>query len=229
MEPKKNKKYDLERKSPLFFAIGLVVALLCVTLAFEWKGEYDPVDLNPKEPEFIEPYVVTPTMFPKPKPPRPVEKKEMLKPKESFIIVPTDEVKSIIDEIEEPLVEDDFNKLVVEDPLPPEPTPPDFFDVVETMPQYPGGIEGFYKHISRELDYPHQAKRNGISGRVYVQFIIDEEGKLTEVKAIKGIGFGCDEEAVRVIKNAPKWKPGKQRGRPVKVRMVLPIVFSLQQ
>ena len=66
-----------------------------------------------------------------------------------------------------------------------------------------------------------------IEGKVYVQFVVDKDGTLTDVKALKGIGAGCDEEAVRVIQEAPKWKPGKQRGRPVKVRMVLPIIFKL--
>jgi protein TonB len=67
----------------------------------------------------------------------------------------------------------------------------------------------------------------GIEGKVYVQFVVDKDGTLTDIKALKGIGAGCDEEAVRVIGGSPKWKPGKQRGRPVKVRMVLPIIFKL--
>ena len=77
------------------------------------------------------------------------------------------------------------------------------------------------------MKYPNQARRMGIEGRVFVQFVVDKDGQLTEIKAVKGIGAGCDEEAVRVLKSAPKWKPGKQRGRPVKVRMILPITFKL--
>jgi protein TonB len=67
----------------------------------------------------------------------------------------------------------------------------------------------------------------GVEGKVFVQFVVDKDGTLTDIKAVKGIGAGCDEEAVRVLKAAPKWKPGKQRGRPVKVRMILPITFKL--
>jgi protein TonB len=77
------------------------------------------------------------------------------------------------------------------------------------------------------MKYPAQARRMGIEGKVFVEFVVDKDGTLTEVKTVKGIGAGCDEEAVRVIQSAPKWKPGKQRGRPVKVRMILPIIFKL--
>ncbi|MCK5701162.1 MAG: energy transducer TonB, partial [Cyclobacteriaceae bacterium] len=78
-----------------------------------------------------------------------------------------------------------------------------------------------------KLKYPAQARRMGIEGKVFVQFVVDKDGTLTEVTAVKGIGAGCDQEAVRVIEGAPKWKPGKQRGRSVKVRMILPITFKL--
>jgi len=77
------------------------------------------------------------------------------------------------------------------------------------------------------MNYPRLAIRNNVTGKVFVQFVIDKDGRITDVKSVKGIGFGCDEEAVRVLENAPKWIPGKQRGREVKVRMVLPITFSL--
>ena len=77
------------------------------------------------------------------------------------------------------------------------------------------------------MKYPSQARRMGIEGRVFVEFIVDKDGTLTNVKAIKGIGAGCDEEAERVIKNHPKWNPGKQRGKAVKQKIVLPITFKL--
>ena len=77
------------------------------------------------------------------------------------------------------------------------------------------------------MEYPSQARRMGIEGRVFVQFVVDKQGNVTEVQSVKGIGAGCDEEAERVLRESPKFKPGKQRGRPVKVRMVLPIIFKL--
>ena len=88
-------------------------------------------------------------------------------------------------------------------------------------------MSAFYKYVATTLRYPAQARRMGIEGKVFVQFVVDKDGSLTDVQAIKGIGAGCDEEAVRVISKAKKWKPGKQRGRAVKVRMILPITFKL--
>lgn len=103
----------------------------------------------------------------------------------------------------------------------------DFFVIVEQQPEPIGGMKAFYKHVSENLVYPEQARRMGVEGTVYLQFVVDKDGSLTDVKVIRGIGSGCDEEAVRVIKNAPKWKPGLQKGKPVKVRMSLPIIYKL--
>ena len=103
----------------------------------------------------------------------------------------------------------------------------EIFTIVEDQPTPDGGMAAFYQFVQKNLKYPAQARRMGIEGKVFVQFVVDKNGTLTEVQAVKGIGAGCDEEAVRVIEGAPKWKPGKQRGRSVKVRMILPITFKL--
>jgi TonB family protein len=103
----------------------------------------------------------------------------------------------------------------------------EIFDIVEDQPAPVGGMAEFYKYIGTNMKYPKQARSLGIEGRVFVQFIVDKEGNLTKVVAVKGIGAGCDEEAVRVIENAPKWNPGKQRGETVNVRMILPITYKL--
>ena len=104
----------------------------------------------------------------------------------------------------------------------------EIFTIVEDQPMPVGGMEKFYESISKDLTYPKAALTNGVEGRVFVEFVVDEEGNITRVKALKGIGAGCDEEAVRVVKNSAKWEPGKQRGKRVKVRMVLPINFQAQ-
>ncbi len=101
------------------------------------------------------------------------------------------------------------------------------FDIVEDQPTPIGGMPQFYEYIAQNMKYPSKAKAMGLEGRVFIQFIVDKSGKLTQVKAVKGIGAGCDEEAVRVIENAGLWTPGKQRGREVNVRMILPITFKL--
>lgn len=103
----------------------------------------------------------------------------------------------------------------------------EIFTIVENQPTPIGGMVQFYKFIKKQLVYPKQARRMGIEGKVYVQFVIKKDGKIDEVKAIKGIGAGCDQEAERVIKLCKPWNPGKQRGMPVNVRMVIPITFKL--
>ncbi|MEQ8239136.1 MAG: TonB family protein [Cyclobacteriaceae bacterium] len=101
------------------------------------------------------------------------------------------------------------------------------FTIVEEQPTFEGGMDPFYQYVASEIKYPEQARKMGVEGRVYVQFVVETDGSLSEVKTVKGIGSGCDAEAVRVVQNAPAFKPGSQRGKPVRVRMVMPIVFSL--
>ena len=103
------------------------------------------------------------------------------------------------------------------------------FTMVEDQPEFPGGISAFYEYIGENLKYPALAKELGVEGRVFVQFVIDKDGSVTEVQSVKGIGSGCDQEAVRVMESAPNFIPGRQRDQAVKVRMVLPIVFKLDQ
>lgn len=107
--------------------------------------------------------------------------------------------------------------------------PNEIFLVVEETAAPVGGMNAFYEYVGKAMQgkYPAQARRMGIEGRVFVEFVVEKDGSLTDVKAIKGIGAGCDELAVSVVKNSPKWKPGKQRGKPVRQKMVLPIVFKL--
>lgn len=101
------------------------------------------------------------------------------------------------------------------------------FTLVEEQPEFVGGMDGFYRFVAGEVMYPREARVNGVEGKVYVQFVVEKDGSLSSVEAVKGIGFGCDEEAVRVIKKSPAFNPGKQRGKPVRVRMVMPISFQI--
>lgn len=102
------------------------------------------------------------------------------------------------------------------------------FVVVEQQPAFPGGLDGLRNFLSKNLHYPRQAASAGVSGRVYVSFVVNTDGSLTDVQVLKGIGFGCDEEARRVVSNMPRWQPGKQSGRAVRVKFNLPISFSLE-
>jgi protein TonB len=117
--------------------------------------------------------------------------------------------------------------------LPPEPVVADpdegkVFTYVEEMPTFPGGEAAMYEYISRKIVYPALARENGITGRVFMNFIVDKDGNIKDVKVLRGIGGGCDEEATRVIKAMPNWKPGKQNGRAVQVSFNVPINFTLK-
>jgi protein TonB len=96
----------------------------------------------------------------------------------------------------------------------------------DQMPMFPGGDE-LYKFIPANIVYPEAAKKTGVVGTVFVQFVVAKDGSITQVAVVKGIGSGCDEEAVRVIKMMPKWSPGKEKGKPVNVKIVIPISFKL--
>ena len=105
----------------------------------------------------------------------------------------------------------------------------DVFTVVEEQPEFEGGMDAFYRYVGKEINYPLQARQMGVEGRVDVQFVVEKDGSLSDVRAIKGIGGGCDSEAVKVVQNAPSFRPGTQRGKPVRVRMVMPIIFKLNE
>ncbi len=99
---------------------------------------------------------------------------------------------------------------------------------VDIQPEFPGGINGFKEFLTKNLKYPSAAQSAGVSGKVYLQFTVNQDGSLDNISAIKGIGFGCDEEAIRVMKLMPAWKPGRQSGRAVRVKFNVPIVFALE-
>jgi protein TonB len=109
------------------------------------------------------------------------------------------------------------------------PAPPMIYDYAQVMPSYKGGLQAMAKYIQHHLKYPHSAKSIGIEGIVFVQFIINSDGKVVDAKVVRGIQGECDREAVRVIGSLPDWNPGSQSGSPVSVRMVLPINFRLAE
>lgn len=115
----------------------------------------------------------------------------------------------------------------VESEILPEESAEEIFTIVQEQPSPVGGMKAFYDFVFENLKYPAKASRMGIEGRVFVEFVVERDGSLTDIKVAKGIGGGCDEEAVRVISEAPKWNPGKQRGKAVRVRMIMPIMFKL--
>ena len=101
------------------------------------------------------------------------------------------------------------------------------FDVVEVMPQYPGGPIAMLKYIMENIKYPEQAMKEGIQGRVTVRFIVEKDGSISDVKPILSVHPLLNKEAVRVVESMPKWSPGKQNGKPVRVRFNVPVMFKL--
>lgn len=107
-------------------------------------------------------------------------------------------------------------------------TEEEVFSIVEEMPSYPGGAAAVANYIANNLQYPQSAIENGIQGKVFVQFVVEKDGSVSNVKVIRGLSTECDEAAVNVVKSMPKWTPGKQRNQPVRVSYSLPIMFRLQ-
>jgi protein TonB len=219
------KKYEvsnIHKYSGLLANIGLVISLAVVITAFEWK-DYDAKatqDLPNVSDDFEDIIEIPPTSQPPPPPPK-IQQPEIIE-------VPDEE--EIEEEIEVNLDVEVTEETVIEEVIDEEPEEEEIeqvFLIVEDQPEPTGGMGGFYEYLGKNIRYPEQARRMGVEGRVFVEFVVDKTGNLTEVRVVKGIGAGCDEEAVRVVKNSPNWKPGKQRGRPVKVKMTVPVFFKL--
>lgn len=223
MEIKKTPGADIEKLAGLFFNIGLAVSLLLTITAFEWRFYDDGalVDLGQVDDNFEDLMEIPPTEQPPPPPPA-IQQPEIVEVPDEEEIEEEIEVNLDVEITESTAIED-----VIFEEAPEEEVAEEVFTIVEEQPDPLGGMAAFYQYVNKNIDYPNQAKRMNVEGKVFVQFVIDKDGSITEVKAIKGIGAGCDEAAVKVISGAPKWKPGKQRGRPVKVRMILPITFKL--
>lgn len=220
---KKYKAANLNHYGKLFLNLGLVLSLSVAILAFEYKTYDDnsQVNLAGTTDEFEDLMEIPPTEQPPPPPP-PVQQPEIIEVPDEEEIEEEIEIDLDVEITEETVIEE-----VVFEEAPEEEVAETIFTIVEEQPTPAGGLSAFYEYVRKNLDYPSQARRMNIEGKVFVQFVIEKDGSITDVKAVKGIGAGCDEEAVRVIKNSPKWNPGKQRGRAVKVRMILPITFRL--
>jgi len=224
---KKSKKADLENKRSTFFLIGLVIALGFVLFAFEWKTP------APKAMEFENrSFAVDDDIF---IPPTQPEKKE---PPQQLIEAPVFELVN-----NDALIEDEFigfvsgvddenifdiGDFIFNDTKDKNDIKDEFFVFVEEMPEFPGGEKALLNYLATHINYPAIAQENGIKGKVYVSFVIDENGNINNVTLVRGVDKSLDNEALRVIRSMPKWKPGKQRGKPVKVQFNVPITFELQ-
>ena len=216
MKPKKNPEISLEKKKGFFFQVGLLLALVIVFIAFEWKS-YDKVDYNLGQLNLddLEEEIIPITE-------RKIEQKPPPPPPPEVIEIVENEVE-IEEELEIEDTESDEDEMIEIE----EESDDEFFMVVENMPEFPGGDLGLMKYIQKNVKYPPIAKEYNITGKVYVSFIVDKSGSVTNVKVVRGVDKNLDAEAVRVVKSLPKYKPGKQRGKPVRVMFTIPINFTL--
>lgn len=225
MEIKKSVKADLERKKPIFLQVGLVLALSLALLGFEYKS-YDKVveeDTTATHQEVIDEIVIQTKQEAKPETPPPAQ------PQTTLIQIVDNSVQVNTDlEVSQ---EDDgsqnkeYQEIVETAPV--EAEEAEIFTVVEESPEYPGGDEARMKYLRDNLKYPQLARESGIDGTVYIEFVVETNGNITKATIKRDIGGGCGDEALRVVKNMPKWKPGKQRNKPVRTQFVLPIKFIL--
>lgn len=228
MELKKSPKADLQNKRGLLLEIGLIVALALVIWAFAWTPEervVEKLDLNtaPVEQEIVE---VT----------RQEEQKPQEPPKKTEITVITDMLEVVKNDTK---ITTEFNfadfvedveivqQVAVEEEVIDEEPP---FLVAETMPSFQGGdLNAFRNWVQSKVRYPAIAQENGISGRVVLTFVIEKDGRLTNIQVLQTPDRSLSEEAVRVLQQSPKWSPGKQRNQPVRVKYTLPVDFRIQQ
>lgn len=232
MEPKKNPKYDVHRYSNLTFFFSLAFSISLVLMAFQLKVETkDDVGDNPKPVEPVDYAFTEIKSITTPKPKHESVEKKIPNKKVADPIKVVEAMHDILQPDDMPAIEDmnepqqqsgfDFIEAM------PREDAGTIFIVVEKMPEPIGGLKGFYETINKNITYPMKAKRNDVEGKVLVEFVINEDDHLSNFRILQGIGAGCDEEAMRVI-GLTKWKAGKQRGQPVKVKMVLPLTFTLQ-
>ena len=227
METKKSKRADLEPKKSIFLQIGIVIALGLTLAAFEWESPVKQIVVTDKWETVSEDFVIKNTVFEDQKPaPKPVS-------------VP---VINIVDN-DDPVDNDaDFDMGIKPEDEIPVYTPPasiklkeedSFVDdtpfvSVQIMPEYPGGIGALKAFLSSNIDFPETAARTGIEGTVYVYFVVERDGTVSNIKTLRGINDECNEEAERVIGLLPKWKPGVQQGKTVRVSYTIPVSFKLQ-
>ncbi|MCF8297797.1 MAG: energy transducer TonB [Saprospiraceae bacterium] len=208
MKTTKNPKANLENKRGIFFQIGLIITLTVVFFAFESKT-YDARHIDFVVGNPFEPPIELPPIFNEVDNKTKTDDKNLFNPE----ITPNTPVLPYV-------------------PPPPPPEPPskepDFFTVVEEKPSFPGGDNEMLKFLSNNINYPEMARELGISGKVYIEFIVEKDGSISNINLLRPIGGGCEEEAMRVVNLMPKWNPGKQRNKAVRVKLSLPVNFVLK-
>lgn len=228
MELKKSPKADLENKKNIFAQVGLVISLGITLLAFSWTTrEQSAANLGTMTEQSVEEEIIPITRQEEVKPPPPPPP-----PKTVEMLNIVDNDVQIDNELDLMTSEADDKTVIEVAPViqqqAEEEEEAEVFFIVENMPEFPGGELALRKFIANAIKYPVIAQENGIQGKVYVNFVVDKDGSVTQAKIARGVDASLDKEALRVVNSLPKWKPGMQRGKPVKVSYTVPISFVLQ-
>ncbi len=229
MEAKKNPKADLENRRGLYLEIGLVVILVAALVAFNIKSyDQEQVEVVVRTAENEVEDVIIQTQQEELPPPPPPEQPEVTT--DLNVIEDDAESENEVDmssfQRQEEATNIEITPVKVEEEE--EEEEQTIFQVVENDPEFPGGVDALMKYLQQNIKYPQLARENNITGRVYVTFVVERDGSVTGVRVVRDIGGGCGQEAVRVVKAMPKWSPGKQRGKAVRVQYNLPVNFSLR-
>ncbi|MDR1524212.1 MAG: energy transducer TonB [Tannerella sp.] len=230
MEIKKTPKADLERDISLNFLMGMVIALAILFVGFELGEEDIQIATDSGMTAVIDEEEIDMTVQNEPPPPPP--EPEVIKEPDILEIV-EDEVK--VEDLQIASSEDDASQKQVDTYVPPveeeeEEIDENFvFVTVEKMPEFPGGDAALLKWIGEHINYPTIAAENGIQGRVACTFTVNADGSVSDVVVVRPVDPNLDKEALRVLKMVPKFKPGEQRGKPVRVKYSVPVRFRLQQ
>ena len=230
MEIKKTEKANLENKKILFLEIGLIVALAIVYVAFEWQTEEKQIIELEDTTQVIEVEEVIATQQDTPPPPPSAPKMPVLSDQidivDDEIIVDDNLFLNLEDDVNMGVEIMDYVENVEEEVIEEEAIP---FQLVEEKPSFMGGdANEFSKWVNQRLVYPEIAKENGVQGRVTLQFTVESDGRVTNVKVLRGVDSSLDQEAVRVVSSSPRWTPGKQRDRAVRVTYTFPVIFQLR-
>jgi periplasmic protein TonB len=227
MEAKKNPKADISQWHGVLFSSSLLITMSLIVVAFEWKtSDKDSKIEIARSTNIFEPLAEVPPTEIK-APPAPTVQQPIL------VVVPDEEeikqeIKFDLDvEITADTRVQEYIPVILPKQEEEEEEADKVFVVVEKNATPKDGLAGFYKFVSDNIRYPAAARRMGVEGKVFVQFIVDKDGKITNVTTINELGSGLEEEAIRILQIAPPWNPGRQRGKPVKQKMVMPIFFKL--
>ena len=231
MEVKKSPKADLEGGIGMSILMGMIVGLAVLFVGFEW-GTKDVQVVTADEgvadiiaEEEIE--ITRPENTPPPPPPPPAPAvTEVLNVVEDNVELEQQEIISSEDDASAAQQETFVAPVVEEEEE--EESAQQIFTVVEKQPEFPGGTAELFKYLSKAIKYPVIAQENGIQGRVVCSFVVNRDGSIVDIQVMRGVDPSLDKEAIRVISEMPKWKPGEQRGKPVRVRFILPVQFRLQ-